>query len=139
MFLIFALLLASVIAVKAFNPVTVEPSAPSSVFRMASSDDNETQSSLMGFFKNTVQDVGDIFSNLDDVIDDFYNKRMGNGEIFYGKRKFKPSGEVDGAYNGFGLSDKAKIEETQQMKEYYLELKKIREEKIEKERRERER
>ena len=45
-----------------------------------------------------------MLSNLDDVVDDFYYKRMGKGEVFYGKRKYKPSGAVKGKYSGFGLS-----------------------------------
>eukprot|EP00978_Attheya_sp_CCMP212_P041639 scaffold241197_cov37-Attheya_sp.AAC.1 len=58
---------------------------------------------------------------MDDVVDDFFNKRMGNGEIFYGKRKFKPSGSVEGDYNGMGLTDKLKIDITRERKEEWLE------------------
>lgn len=60
--------------------------------------------------KNPVSGFFDMFANFDDVIDDFFYKRMGKGEVFYGKRKYKPSGEVEGNYNGFGLSDKGKID-----------------------------
>lgn len=35
---------------------------------------------------------------------------MGNGEVFYGKRKYKPSGLVDSDYNGGGFSDWRKME-----------------------------
>jgi|Transcript_18032 hypothetical protein len=72
--------------------------------------------------------IVDVFSNMDDVVDDFFNKRMGNGEIFYGKRKFKPSGTVEGDYNGMGLTDKLKIDITRDRKEEWLEEKKMREE-----------
>eukprot|EP00978_Attheya_sp_CCMP212_P012653 scaffold31649_cov53-Attheya_sp.AAC.8 len=72
--------------------------------------------------------IVDVFSNMDDVVDDFFNKRMGNGEIFYGKRKFKPSGSVEGDYNGMGLTDKLKIDITRERKEEWLEEKKMREE-----------
>lgn len=63
----------------------------------------------------------DMFQNFDDVVDDFFNKRMGNGEIFYGKRKYKPSGNVEGDYNGFGISDFQKIEATKERKQMWLE------------------
>eukprot|EP00980_Cylindrotheca_fusiformis_P009261 scaffold2018_cov113-Cylindrotheca_fusiformis.AAC.15 len=52
----------------------------------------------------------DFFSNFDDIVDDFLNKRMGNGEAFYGKRKYKPSGKVEGDYNGMGRSNHYQIE-----------------------------
>mmetsp|Transcript_52189 Transcript_52189/g.62823 ORF Transcript_52189/g.62823 Transcript_52189/m.62823 type:complete len:138 (-) Transcript_52189:133-546(-) len=86
---------------------------------------------------NPLQGFMDMFGSMDDVIDDFMNKRMGKGEIFYGKRKYKPSGEVDGDYNGFGLSDKTRIEITQARKEEWMEERKIRME-MEELRRERE-
>ena len=35
---------------------------------------------------------------------------MGNGEVFYGKRKYKPSGSVETDYNGYGFSDRRKID-----------------------------
>jgi protein-arginine kinase activator protein McsA len=74
------------------------------------------------------QELIDIFSNFDDVVDDFFYKRMGQGEVFYGKRKYKPSGKVEGDYNGFGLSDKMKIDMTREYKEEWLEEKKMRDE-----------
>ena len=74
------------------------------------------------------QELLDIFSNFDDVVDDFFYKRMGQGEVFYGKRKYKPSGKVEGDYNGFGLSDKMKIDMTREYKEEWLEEKKMRDE-----------
>lgn len=71
--------------------------------------------------------LNEMFASLDDTIDDFFNKRMGNGEIFYGKRKIKPSGTVEGAYNGMGLTDKQKIDETRELKAFRMEQKKKRE------------
>ena len=41
---------------------------------------------------NPFRELSDMMSSFDDVVDDFLNKRMGNGEIFYGQRKYKPSG-----------------------------------------------
>lgn len=87
-------------------------------------NDGNPQNQQQGPFK----DLFDIFSNFDDVIDDFFYKRMGQGEIFYGKRKFRPSGKVEGDYNGFGLSDKTKIDITRAYKEEWLEEKKMRDE-----------
>ena len=79
-------------------------------------------------FKNPLQEISDIMSNLDDVIDDFMGKRMGNGEVFYGQRKFKPSGRenTEGKYNGMGLSDKLRIDVARERKEEYLEMKRAR-------------
>lgn len=57
-----------------------------------------------------------MIKNMDDIIDDFFNKRMGNGEIFYGKRKYKPSGTVGGQYNGLGLSDRQRIDDANEYK-----------------------
>jgi len=73
-----------------------------------------------------ISETFDMLSNLDDVVDDFYYKRMGKGEVFYGKRKYKPSGAVKGKYSGFGLSDKGKIEETAENKRQWLEEKEMR-------------
>lgn len=61
--------------------------------------------------------------SFDDALDDFFYKRMGNGEIFYGKRKANPSGKVDGEYNGFGMTDKLRIDQTRELKELWLEEK----------------
>ena len=43
-----------------------------------------------------------LMQNMDSVIDDFVYKRMGAGEQWYGKRKYNPSGKIDGKYNGMG-------------------------------------
>jgi hypothetical protein len=42
---------------------------------------------------------------------------MGNGEVFYGKRKYKPSGRVDSDYNGGGFSDWRKMEAAREFRE----------------------
>jgi hypothetical protein len=74
-------------------------------------------------FPNLFQEVNDMISNWDDVIDDFMFKRMGNGELFYGKRKYKPSNKpnMDGKYSGMGISDSTKIELARQRKEAMME------------------
>mmetsp|Transcript_14439 Transcript_14439/g.26072 ORF Transcript_14439/g.26072 Transcript_14439/m.26072 type:complete len:138 (-) Transcript_14439:1187-1600(-) len=66
---------------------------------------------------NPFAELGEMFSSLDDVIDDFFNKRMGNGEVFYGKRKYKPSGNIETDYNGGGLSDWREIEAAREYRE----------------------
>jgi hypothetical protein len=53
---------------------------------------------------------------------------MGQGEIFYGKRKYKPSGNVEGDYDGMGLSDSLKIAQAREYKEEWLEEKRMRDE-----------
>lgn len=87
-------------------------------------DETENSNGQKGFFG----EFFDIFKNMDDVAEDFFYKRMGKGEIFYGKRKYKPSGDVEGEYNGFGLSDKLKIDMTREYKEAWLEEKRMRDE-----------
>ena len=62
------------------------------------------------------------------VIDDFYNKRMGKGEIFYGKRKYKPSVTVEGDYNGLGLTDKQRIDDAREYKRQWEEERAMRRE-----------
>jgi hypothetical protein len=42
---------------------------------------------------------------------------MGNGEVFYGKRKYKPSGRFDSDYNGGGFSDWRKMEAAREFRE----------------------
>eukprot|EP00531_Pseudo-nitzschia_arenysensis_P016338 CAMPEP_0116125240 /NCGR_PEP_ID=MMETSP0329-20121206/5705_1 /TAXON_ID=697910 /ORGANISM="Pseudo-nitzschia arenysensis, Strain B593" /LENGTH=154 /DNA_ID=CAMNT_0003619267 /DNA_START=103 /DNA_END=567 /DNA_ORIENTATION=+ len=59
-----------------------------------------------GFFG----DMKGMMNNFDAVVDDFVFKRMGNGEQFYGKRKYNPTGDYDGDYNGMGQSDLIRIE-----------------------------
>jgi len=113
----------------AFTPIqpNLQQTKQSNVGIYSKNSDNEEESKFEMFAKPFLA-VADMFQNLDDVIDDFYNKRMGNGEIFYGKRKYKPSGTVDGDYNGFGLSDFQKIEMTKEAKEAWLEERELRKE-----------
>merc|ERR1719444_276292 len=82
-----------------------------------SSNDNDNESG----FPNPLKGLIGMFQNFDDVIDDFMDKKMGNGEVFYGKRKYNPGGEFEGDYEGFGLSDFRKIEGTKEMKEQLME------------------
>lgn len=86
-------------------------------------DDNDDEKSPAWKNWNPLKDAADMFSNFDDVVDDFMNKRMGNGEVFYGKRKFRPSNRpnTDGRYNGMGLSDKTKIDVTREYRDAVLE------------------
>jgi len=65
---------------------------------------------LMGDWKG-------MMDNFDAVVDDFVYKRMGAGEQWYGKRKYNPSGNVDGDYNGMGQSDLIRIEIARVQKE----------------------
>jgi hypothetical protein len=68
------------------------------------------------------KDLTEMLQQWDDVIDDFMAKRMGNGEVFYGQRKFKPSNRpnTEGRYNGMGMSDKTKIDIVRDNKEERL-------------------
>mmetsp|Transcript_19299 Transcript_19299/g.24903 ORF Transcript_19299/g.24903 Transcript_19299/m.24903 type:complete len:128 (+) Transcript_19299:40-423(+) len=77
---------------------------------------------------NPITEFSDMMSNLDQVIDDFMGKRMGNGEVFYGKRKYKPSGRdnTEGQYDGMGMSDKYRIDTAREKKEEYLAMKEAR-------------
>jgi hypothetical protein len=72
----------------------------------AQNDANEENGRGLKFFEG----LKDAFDNFDDIIDDFLYKRMGNGEQFYGKRKYNPSGKFDGQYQGMGRSDQSRIE-----------------------------
>eukprot|EP00526_Cylindrotheca_closterium_P023550 CAMPEP_0113631934 /NCGR_PEP_ID=MMETSP0017_2-20120614/16597_1 /TAXON_ID=2856 /ORGANISM="Cylindrotheca closterium" /LENGTH=160 /DNA_ID=CAMNT_0000542467 /DNA_START=59 /DNA_END=541 /DNA_ORIENTATION=- /assembly_acc=CAM_ASM_000147 len=76
-------------------------------------EEEAQQKSGFGFFK----DLEGMMSNFDDVVDDFVYKRMGAGEQWYGKRKYSPSGRVDGKYNGMGQSDQFRIELARVQKE----------------------
>jgi hypothetical protein len=82
---------------------------------------NDNSNSNNSWLPSPFQGITDILKNMDDVIDDFMCKRMGNGEVFYGKRKYNPSGKVDGVYNGMGMSDKTKIDITREYKEMVME------------------
>lgn len=89
-----------------------------------------TQIYMNGESKNggILSGITDFFGNMDLIAEDFFYKRMGKGEIFYGKRKFKPSGEVEGDYQGMGLSDKLKIDMAREYREEWLEEKRMRDE-----------
>jgi len=54
--------------------------------------------------------------------------RIRIGEVFYGRRKYKPSGRdnTTGKYNGMGMSDKAKIEMAREIKEERMEMRRLR-------------
>lgn len=122
--LMFRLLLLSLLpSVLAFQSPAVKRRS-SIVLRQQTSQDSN------GGNWNPLKEFSDILNNFDDVIDDFMNKRMGNGEVFYGKRKYKPSGRLntDGYYNGMGLSDKVSIDISRARKEEFLEMKRQREE-----------
>jgi hypothetical protein len=67
--------------------------------------------------KGVLEGLKGIFSNFDNVVDDFVYKRMGAGEQWYGKRKSNPSGNFDGDYNGMGQSDHFRIELARVQKE----------------------
>lgn len=86
-------------------------------------NDKKQFSLSKSFVFNPFQEVFDMFSNWDDVIDDFLYKRMGNGEVFYGKRKYKPSGRpnTEGRYGGMGLTDTNRIRFAQEIKEQRIE------------------
>lgn len=84
-------------------------------------NDSQDDSSSWNPFKGPKLD--EMMSRVDDAIDDFMGKRMGNGEVFYGKRKFEPSGRenTDGEYMGMGRSDKIKIDTARERKEEIME------------------
>ena len=67
--------------------------------------------------RNFLDDIKGMFQNFDDVVDDFVMKRMGAGEQWYGKRKYNPSGRIDGDYNGMGRSSHYSIEIARVQKE----------------------
>jgi hypothetical protein len=75
--------------------------------------EKETTTKKKGF----LSDLRGMLQNFDDVVDDFVYKRMGAGEQWYGKRKYDPSGRVDGDYNGMGRSDYFRIEIARVQKE----------------------
>ena len=114
----FLLLFLSICAVSfAFAPQSRSGQISCTALAMTEPSDENKGGFLSGFFRN-----------LDAVADDFFYKRMGQGEIFYGKRKYKPSGNVEGDYDGMGLSDSLKIEQAREYKEEWLEEKRMRDE-----------
>jgi hypothetical protein len=97
----------------------IKPIAPRTKAYALMANKNDKKWPLPDLFK----EINDMISSWDDVIDDFMFKRMGNGELFYGKRKYKPSNKpnMDGRYSGMGMSDSAKIELARQRKEEMME------------------
>mmetsp|Transcript_212 Transcript_212/g.274 ORF Transcript_212/g.274 Transcript_212/m.274 type:complete len:143 (-) Transcript_212:110-538(-) len=80
-------------------------------------EEDRTQQQQQFSFPNPLTELADMWQNFDDIVDDFFNKRMGNGEVFYGQRKYKPSGKVTTDYNGYGFSDFRKIEAAREFRE----------------------
>ena len=86
------------------SSISVKTHQSTSLFAQSNGDEGN------GRKMNPLEGLADMFANFDDVIDDFFYKRMGNGEQFYGKRKYNPSGKFEGDYNGMGRSDQSRIE-----------------------------
>jgi hypothetical protein len=103
----------------AFQPVGPRPSTIARTALKNGKGDDEEES--LGW--NPIRALSEAIGSIDDVIDDFMFKRMGNGEVFYGKRKINPSGRdnTEGSYNGMGMSDKGRIDESRERKEEFLE------------------
>jgi hypothetical protein len=103
----------------AFQPVG--PSARARTALKNAKGDDDKESSVW----NPLQGLSDMLSNfdIDDVVYDFMDKRMGNGEVFYGERRVKPSGRenTEGSYNGMGMSDKVRIDTARERKEELVE------------------
>ena len=89
--------------------------------KSSTTDNNDNDNNHNNKNNNPLQGISNLLKRMDDVIDDFMCKRMGNGEVFYGKRKYNPSGKVDGVYNGMGMSDKTRIDMTREYKEMVME------------------
>ena len=74
---------------------------------------------VRGFFGDLQQNWKQGWEEFDNVMDDFMNKRLGGGEIYYGARTSKFYGEDDrvrsneefGKYEGKGYSDRRRMEE----------------------------
>jgi hypothetical protein len=97
---------------------TVQFAKPPGDDKVWSVDETKMAAAPVEFkFPNPFAEIAEIFQNFDDVVDDFFNKRMGNGEIFYGKRKYKPSGKVESGYEGGGFSDWRKMEAAREFRE----------------------
>ena len=110
-FLVACLLVANIEAFVTRFPATTKTANLVSLNAQPNGNDGKSGGGFMsGFMKN-----------VDQQIDDFFNKRMGNGEVFYGKGKFNPSGKVEGDYNGMGLTDKTRIDMARARKEAFLE------------------
>ena len=101
-----ATLLLLLVSVQSFSSLTVRTSGCTRGLRTTLDMSKNGDGKPRNFF----EDLMGMFSNFDDVVDDFVMKRMGNGEQFYGKRKYNPSGDYDGDYNGMGQSSHYAIE-----------------------------
>ena len=111
-----------VLATDAYAPRCPDSPVSTPIRFMTGNDNKETSTSW-----NLFKEAADMINNFDAMVDDFFYKRMGNGEVFYGKRKYKPSGRVEGKYNGMGLTDKLKIDVSRERKELFLQEKRRRE------------
>lgn len=110
------ILLLAFVTLLAISSMTQAFSMPETGAKQATSlksNNNEGEKQGGDFFK----DLKGMFSSFDDVVDDFVYKRMGAGEQWYGKRKYNPSGKVEGDYNGMGQSDHFRIELARVQKE----------------------
>ena len=108
----------------AFSPLSTPCTARKFATRLQFGEDKSSSDETKKP-KNLWEDMKGMFTNFDDVVDDFFYKRMGAGEQWYGKRKYNPSGRLDGDYNGMGMSDHFRIEIARVRKEE-LELKRQR-------------
>lgn len=117
-FLLTLLLIAVVSMAAAFvtPPASSRCKAYTQLMEKWNADEERTQQQQINF-PNPLNELADMWKNFDDIVDDFFNKRMGNGEQFYGQRKYKPSGKVTTEYNGYGFSDFRKIEAAKAFRE----------------------
>lgn len=113
-FITFLVILVLVSSIQAFAPKARRAHTSLSSLNNQSNDNNGDNNKPQGFMNKFMESV-------DKQIDDFFNKRMGNGEQFYGKRKYNPSGSVEGDYNGMGLTDQTRIEMARARKQAFLE------------------
>ena len=113
LFLLIVLVVISAAAAFVALPSTTAEGKSSTLLREKWEADGEKQFS----FPNPLAELADMWQSFDDIVDDFFNKRMGNGEQFYGKRKYKPSGKYSEEYNGYGFSDFRKIEAAKEFRE----------------------
>lgn len=114
-----ALLLCGLSSVAAF-PIPSQKSSGRFNSKLLASGDDEGRATEPS---NLLEDIKGMLSNFDDVVDDFVMKRMGAGEQWYGKRKYNPSGRVEGDYNGMGRSSYYAIEIARVQKEMMEERK----------------
>jgi hypothetical protein len=114
--------------VSSFQPTPIRTKHCRAQCMKSEGEERETTAAKNGW--NPLSNLKDVFASLDDVIDDFMGKRMGNGELFYGRRKNNPSGRLnmEGEYNGMGYSDPLRIERARQRKEEVLARRRFREE-----------